>query len=31
MGNDKTGNDGYSSKKSTDLGERKIIEIIQPP
>jgi thiamine-monophosphate kinase len=28
MGNNKTGNDGYSNEKSTDLGERKIIEIL---
>ena len=28
MGNDKTGSDGYSSEKSTDLGERKIIEVL---
>jgi thiamine-monophosphate kinase len=28
MGNDKTGTDGYSSQKSTDLGERKIIEVL---
>ncbi len=28
MGNDKTGSGGYSSEKSTDLGERKIIEIL---
>ncbi len=28
MGNDKTGSDRYSIEKSTDLGERKIIEIL---
>lgn len=28
MGNDKTGTEGYSSQKSTDLGERKIIEVL---
>jgi thiamine-monophosphate kinase len=28
MGTDKTGSDGYSSEKSTELGERKIIEIL---
>ncbi len=28
MGNDKTGSDGYSSERGTDLGERKIIEIL---
>ena len=28
MDNDKTGNDVYSGEKSTDLGERKIIEIL---
>jgi thiamine-monophosphate kinase len=28
MGKDKAGSDGYSSEKSTDLGERKIIEVL---
>ena len=28
VGNDKTGSDGYSGEKSTDLGEHKIIEIL---
>lgn len=28
MGNGKTGSDGYSNEKSSDLGERKIIEVL---